>query len=276
MRVQAVRPGIHVVSGFENGNVLVLASDTGLLLVDAQSHQRVSALDRALARLLGGRSPHRVRAVVNTHYHGDHTEGNAFFRQLGATVIAHRKAAMQAAKDTTIADWDNWHRTPLAPAAMPTQLVDDSAAFDFGGQRVVLVHAPRAHTDGDLLVWLPRANVLHIGDILEVGAPPFIDWWAGGSLRGMVATIDRLLPMVNDRTIIVPGHGAVATRAELQRYRAMLLAVEARVSASVGRGASLPQVLAERPAREWEASMGGERRAGHFVRLVYYGVAHHR
>ena len=98
MRVQAVRPGIHVVSGFENGNVLVLASDTGLLLVDAQSHQRVSALDRALAGLLGGRSPHRVRAVVNTHYHGDHTEGNAFFRQLGATVIAHRNAAMQAAK----------------------------------------------------------------------------------------------------------------------------------------------------------------------------------
>ncbi|MBK6844923.1 MAG: MBL fold metallo-hydrolase [Gemmatimonadetes bacterium] len=132
MRVQAVRPGIHVVSGFENGNVLVLASDTGLLLVDAQSHQRVSALDRALAGLLGGRSPHRVRAVVNTHYHGDHTEGNAFFRQLGATVIAHRNAAMQAAKDTTIAEWDNWHRTPLAPAAMPTQLVEDSAAFDFG------------------------------------------------------------------------------------------------------------------------------------------------
>jgi glyoxylase-like metal-dependent hydrolase (beta-lactamase superfamily II) len=122
---------------------------------------------------------------------------------------------------------------------------------------------------------LPRANVLHIGDILEVGAPPFIDWWAGGSLRGMVATIDRVLPMVNDRTIIVPGHGAVATRAELQRYRAMLLAVEARVSASVGRGASLPQALAERPAREWEASMG-EAACRALVRLVYYGVAHHR
>ena len=252
--------------------MLILASDSGLLLVDAQSTARVSALDSALRSV----ATHRVRVVVNTHYHGDHTEGNAHFRQLGATVIAHRNVAVQAAKDTTIADWDNWHRTPLAPAAMPTKAVDDSSAFDFGAERVVLLHAPRAHTDGDLLVWLPRANVLHIGDILEVGAPPFIDWWAGGSLRGMVATIDRVLALVNDRTTIVPGHGAVSTRAGLQRYRDMLLTVGGRVSASVERGAALAQVLAERPAREWEASMGSERRAGHFVRLVYYGAARKR
>jgi cyclase len=270
--VQSVRATIHVASGFENGNVLVLASDSGLLLVDAQSTQRVAALDTALRRL----APHRVRVVVNTHYHADHTEGNAYFRQLGATVVAHHNVAVQAAKDTTVAEWDNWHRTPLAAAAMPSRPVGDSSSFAFGAERVVLLHAPRSHTDGDLLVWLPRANVLHIGDILEVGAPPFIDWWAGGSLRGMVATIDRVLAFVNDRTAIVPGHGAVSTRADLQRYRQMLLTVDDRVRASVARGGTLAQVLAERPAREWEEAMGGERRAGHFVRLVYYGAVNRR
>lgn len=272
MRVQRVRAAIHVASGFENGNVLILASDTGLLLVDAQSAKRVAALDSVIKRL----SSQPVRVVVNSHYHADHTEGNAVFRQLGAAIVAHRNASLQAAKDTTIAEWDNWHRTPLATAAMPTRLVDDSLAFDFGGERVVLLHAPQAHTDGDLLVWLPRANVLHIGDILEVGAPPFIDWWGGGSLRGMVQTIDRVLAMVNDRTAIVPGHGAVSSRADLVRYREMLTTVEARVAAQVSRGATVAEVLAARPAREWEATLGGERRAGHFVRLVYYGATHPR
>lgn len=272
IRMQRLGAAIHVASGFENGNVLILASDTGLLLVDAQSAKRVAALDSAIRRI----STRPVRMVVNSHYHADHTEGNAIFRQLGAAVIAQRNASVQAAKDTTIVEWDNWHRTPLAAAAMPTRLVDDSLAFTFGAERVVLLHAPRAHTDGDLLVWLPRANVLHIGDILEVGAPPFIDWWGGGSLRGMVQTIDRVLAMVNDRTAIVPGHGAVSSRADLARYREMLTTVESRVAAQVTRGATLAEVLAARPAREWEAALGGERRAGHFVRLVYYGATHPR
>lgn len=272
IRVQRLHATIHVASGFENGNVLILASDTGLLLVDAQSAKRVAALNSAITRI----SALPVRVVVNSHYHADHTEGNALFRQLGAAIVAQRNASVQAAKDTTIVEWDNWHRTPLAAAAMPTRLVDDSLAFTFGAERVVLLHAPRAHTDGDLLVWLPRANVLHIGDILEVGAPPFIDWWSGGSLRGMVQAIDRVLPMVNERTAIVPGHGAVSSRADLLRYREMLTTVESRVAAQATRGATLAEVLSARPAREWEASLGGERRAGHFVRLVYYGATHPR
>ncbi|HEX4937012.1 MAG TPA: hypothetical protein VFV33_27710, partial [Gemmatimonadaceae bacterium] len=154
--------------------------------------------------------------------------------------------------------------------------VDDSLVIAFGAEQVVVLHAPGAHTGGDLMVWLPRANVLHIGDILEVGAPPFIDWWSGGSLRGMVAAIDRVLALVNDRTAIVPGHGAVSTRGDLARYRTMLVTVEARVAAQVAGGATLAQVLASRPAREWEASMGGERRAGHFVRLVFHGATRPR
>mgnify|MGYP002150421943 CR=1 FL=1 len=280
MEVRQLRSSVFVISGFENGNVLVLASDTALLLVDAQSERRVAALDSVLRTslgergLVGARTP--VRLVIDTHYHADHTEGNAWFRARGAQVLAHREAIAAATKDTTIAEWDNWHRTPLPAAAMPTRAVDDSLALTFGAERVILLHAPRAHTAGDLMVWLPGANVLHIGDILEVGAPPFIDWWSGGSLRGMLAAIDRVLAIVNDDTAIVPGHGAVSTRRQLQDYRAMLTTVDGRVAALVARGATLEQVLAERPAREWEGAMGGERRAGHFVRLLFHGATHPR
>lgn len=268
LTVQRVRPNVHVAAGFENGNVLIVTTDSGTLLVDAQSAAHAAALDSALGRL---RAP-RVRTVVNTHYHGDHTEGNAHFRALGARVYAHAAARAQAAKDTVIPEWNDWHRTPLASAAMPTHDVRDSLVLRMGSERVVLLHAPRAHTDGDLMAWLPGANVLHIGDILEVGAPPFIDWWAGGTLDGMVAAIDRVLALVNDETAIVPGHGAVATRGDLRRYREMLVTVDRRVRAQVARGDGTAAVLASRPAREWEASLGGERRADHFVRLVDYGV----
>ena len=263
--VQRVRPGIHVASGYANGNVLVVESDTGLLLVDAQSATRVAALDSAIRRL----SSRPVRLVVNTHYHGDHTEGNAFFRQLGAEVVAQRNVAVQAVKDTVITDWSNWHRTPLAAGALPNRAFDDSIVFDFGREGVHVWHAPGAHTDGDAMIWLPRANVLHIGDIFEVGAPPFIDLWAGGSVAGMLAAIDRVLAVVDERTVIVPGHGAVSSREELVRYRAMLQTVRDRVAAAQSRGKTLDALLAERPAREWESTMGGPRRAQQFVTLVY-------
>ena len=99
-----------------------------------------------------------------------------------------------------------------------------------------MLHAPNAHTNGDAMVWFPRSNVLHIGDILEVGAPPFIDLWSGGSLAGMLAAIDRVMAMTDERTSIVPGHGAVSSRADLAKYRVMLQTVGDRVRAPVAQG----------------------------------------
>lgn len=266
--VQRVRANVHVASGHANGNVLVVASDTGLLLVDAQDTRHVRALDSALRVL----SPAPVRTVINTHYHGDHTEGNAHFRTGNAEVLAHGAVRVQASKDTVIHEWNDWHRTPLDPRALPTRDVGDALALDLGGERAILLHAPRAHTDGDLLVWLPRANVLHMGDIFEMGAPPFIDWWGGGTLDGMVAATDRALALVDEATAIVPGHGPVSSVHDLRRYREMLVTVDRRVRAAVARGDGREAILAGRPAREWEQALGGERRAGHFVQLVRLGA----
>ncbi|MEO7964882.1 MAG: MBL fold metallo-hydrolase [Gemmatimonadaceae bacterium] len=265
--VERLRPNIHVVSGYENGNVLVIVADTGVLIVDAQSSKRVAGLDSAIKRL----TPQRVRTVVNTHYHADHTEGNGFFHTRGAEIVAQRNIRAQALKDTVIADWNNWHREPLPPESLPTKEYDDSFRLTIGSEQVMLYHVVGAHTDGDSFVWLPNANILHTGDILEMGAPPFIDLWAGGSLKGMIAGIDRAIAISNEKTTIVPGHGRVSTREDLRRYRAMLADLGTIISAAVTRGEKVDQVIAARPAKKYSDALGGEIGEARMVRRLHFG-----
>jgi glyoxylase-like metal-dependent hydrolase (beta-lactamase superfamily II) len=260
---------IDVFSGFTNGNVLAVRADTGTLLVDAQSARRVVLLDSAL-QALGARA---VKLVINTHYHGDHIEGNAHFGRRGARLLAQRNLPLQAVKDTTITSWDNWHRTAAAPEAVPAFTFSDSTVLQFGDQEVRVYHAPNAHTDGDAVIWLPRANIIHLGDIFELAAPPFIDWWAGGSLAGMIAQIDRFLPRIDERTRVVPGHGPVADRATLLRYRAMLVTLQQRVQAAVDAGKSIDVLVAEQPAAEFDTQLGGARFSERLTRLLYAGLA---
>lgn len=263
---EVLHPGVHVFSGFANGNVLVMEGRDGLFLVDAQSAKRVAELDSAIRTV--SRLP--VRWIANTHYHGDHTEGNALFRGRGAEVWAHPQVRAQAAKDTTIAALQ-WHRTPLAREAMPTRDVATALDTTFGGQRVILRHYGPAHTDGDLLVWLPAHNVLHIGDLFEVGAPPFVDWWAGGSLDGVIRVIDEVLPALTDATRIVPGHGAVSRKADLVRYREMLATVQQRVREGIARDTPSAE-LQKTAVAGYEALLGGERGAVRFAGIVILGL----
>lgn len=260
--------GIDVFAGFTNGNVLAIRADTGTLIVDAQSAKRVGALDSALAAL-GAR---RVTLVINTHYHGDHLEGNAHFRGKGARVLAHRNVPVQAVKDTVIASWDNWHRQPAASEALPSAGFADSTVLQFAGEEVRVYHAPNAHTDGDAIIWLPRANIVHMGDIFELEAPPFIDWWVGGSVSGMIAAIDRILPMINERTRVVPGHGPVSDRATLASYRAMLAEIQSRVQEAIRAGRTVEQVVASRPTAEFDSRLGGASHGDRLTRLIYVGL----
>lgn len=269
MTSETVVPGVHVIAGFANGNILVVEGSDQVLLVDAQSARRVGLADSVLRTLT--RLP--VRTVVFTHYHEDHTGGMPHWREAGALALAHEAVPAQMAVDTVILDWEGWHRTAAAPPAMPDRLFRDRIALDAGGVRVEVVHLPGAHTDGDAVVWLPGPNVLHTGDLVEPGAPPFIDWWAGGSLAGMIAAADSLLAMADDDTRIVPGHGPVIRRETLVEHRTMLATLGERVGSAIREGQSLEQLLAARPAAEFETLLGGERRAAQFLRLLHYGLS---
>jgi cyclase len=269
MTAETVSPGVHLIAGFTNGNILVIEGRDGVLLVDAQSPRRVGLADSVLRTITSA----PVRTVVFTHYHEDHTGGMPHWREGGATAVGQTSLPAQMVKDTIIADWEDWHRTPAARGTMPDRTFVDRLTLDAGGVRVELIHIPLAHTDGDAIVWLPELNVLHSGDLVEPGGAPFIDWWAGGSLDGMIAAADQLLALVNDSTRIVPGHGPVIGRETLAEHRRMLVTLRDAIGSQVRQGRTLDQVLAARPAAEFERLLGGPRRADQFVRLVHYGLA---
>jgi len=261
-------PGTYVLSGYTNGNILVVVADSGVLLVDGQSARRVPGADSALRRL----TPLPVRYVVNTHYHDDHIGGNPHWRSRGALIVAHDQVPVEARKDTTIAEWENWHRESAAPAALPDITFSDTLSLHLGAERVVVLHPKPAHTGGDAVVWLPARNVIHVGDIVEIDAQPFIDWWAGGSIDGMIAGVDALLPFINDSTRVVPGHGAIVRRPRVLAYRAMLVALRDRVRRAVREGTTVEALIAERPLARYETDLGGPRRADHLLRLAMVGL----
>ncbi|MGH7471158.1 MAG: MBL fold metallo-hydrolase [Longimicrobiales bacterium] len=222
MSGQRLQDDVFVISGYKNGNILVVRSADGLLLVDAQSARRVPEADSVLRTLVGALP---VRWIVNTHYHSDHVGGNGFFRTRGARVIAHTSVAVEAAKDTTVRTRDgrDWHRTPEPAGNMPDSLFTDSLHLRFGSHTVLIHHPIDAHTNSDAMIWIPSLNVLHAGDIVEINDPPFIDWWTRGTLEGMLRAVDWAIARTNATTRIVPGHGPVIDRAELQRYREQLI-----------------------------------------------------
>ncbi len=267
MRIGQIAPGAYLISGFANGNLLALVGEGEVVLVDGQSAKRVALADSALRTV----TSLPVTLVISTHYHGDHIEGNPYWRAGGASVAGHSAIARAAGKDTTIAELE-WHRIPAVPEALPDRVFDDSLVLDQGGERVVLIHPGPSHTGGDAIVWLPGRNIVHTGDILEREAEPFIDWWDGGSLDGMIAGVDRVLGLADGKTIIVPGHGTPTDRDGLLAYRAMLMTARERISAGLARGET-PETIADgRPLREFEVSMGGERRARRFVLLTAAGL----
>ncbi|HTO89990.1 MAG TPA: MBL fold metallo-hydrolase [Candidatus Sulfotelmatobacter sp.] len=254
-------------AGVEAGGVLVLDGTDGLLIVDTQDSTTAKSLDAALAKL----SRHPVRYVINTHYHQDHTAGNQRFHDRGAVVIAQANVTVQASKDTLV-EALGWHRRPLPEAGLPTVTFQDSLHLHVDGEEIVLMHPPNAHTDGDAMLWFPRRNLIHTGDIVEVGAPPFIDWWAGGTLDGMIAAVDRILAMSDDQTVIVPGHGDVVNRAFVVSYRQMLVDAGTSARAAIARGQSLKDYGDSKPLIEYADRLGGERRARRLAIQTYYGL----
>lgn len=265
----SLRPGVWVLAGFANGNILVHDDGTDVLLVDAQSERRVGLADSSLRAV----TSRPVHTVVTTHYHDDHIGGNPHWKGQGARLVAQCNVAVQARKDTTITEWREWHRTPAAADALPTDCFRDSLTIARKGEQVVLRHVPSAHTDGDLIIWLPQANVLHMGDVLELGAPPFIDYWTGGTWAGMLTAVDAGLAIANDQTIIVPGHGPTTTRAGMVAYRAMLQAVGDKVRDAVQRGEAMTTIVAARPAAGYEESFGSQSRADQFVQMLVVGFS---
>ncbi len=211
--------------------------------------------DRILAAIATV-DPDPVRFVVNTHWHGDHTGGNEAMGRRGAVIVAHSNVRTRMSSEQFIAALDS--RVPASPqGALPVVTFEDGVTLHLNGDTLHVVHVADAHTDGDSLVHWQKANVLHMGDtFFHQVTFPFIDLSSGGSIDGLVAAADKGLAWSNDTTRIIPGHGPVASRADLAAYRAMLVDVRAKVAAGIAAKQSLAQIQATRPAARYGMADG--------------------
>jgi len=229
--------GLYMLVG-RGGNIGVLTGSEGVFVIDDQFANLADAVIEEINKLSDG----PIRFVANTHYHGDHTGGNEAMRKVGASIVAHDNVRVRMSQDN---ENKLWNRTTKAtdPASWPTITFSESMTFHFNGQTIDVVHTPKAHTDGDAILYFREANVLHMGDNFFNGMFPYIDIDGGGSVAGMIAALDRGLEMSGPKTKIIPGHGPLSSPADMKATRDMLADVQSRVKARVDAGDDLSAIL---------------------------------
>ena len=248
------------------GNIGVSAGADGVFVVDDQ-YAPLSQKIRAAIKTLSDKP---IRVVINTHWHGDHTGGNAGMAETGAVIVAHDNVRKRLSTEQFNAAFNN--RTPPAsnPLTLPIITFADSVTLHVNGEDVEVRHVAPAHTDGDSLIHFKKSNVLHMGDNFFNGMYPFIDVDSGGSIDGAVAAAEAGLAMADAATKIIPGHGPLGTKADLQRYRDVVAGVRDNVKKLVAQGKSLDQILAAKPGAQWDATFGGGfMKPDLFVGVVY-------
>ncbi|WP_424628502.1 MBL fold metallo-hydrolase [Bradyrhizobium sp. SYSU BS000235] len=262
-----LRGNINVLMG-SGANIVVLSGSEGKFLVDAGIKPSKDKLQAALSKI--GSSP--LKYVVNTHWHWDHTDGNEWMNAAGVTIIAQINTLKHLSETTHVDDW-NWTFAPVADGARPTILVENEREFAFAGDTIKVEHFGPGHTDGDVVVYFEKADVMALGDAFWNGNYPFIDNEDGGSVNSAIAFANKAIERTTDKTILVPGHGQVGNRAQLIEFRDMLVAVRDKVAALKSQGKSLEEVIAAKPTAAFDDKWGrfviGPE---FFTKLVYEGL----
>lgn len=258
--------GTYMLEG-QGGNITVAVGTDGIIMVDTQFaplHDKILAAVKAI-------SPLPIKYVVNTHFHGDHTGGNAAFQADGAIVVAQDNIRVRLAAGTTNGT-SGQKVQPAAAGALPKETyVGGSITIEVGGRKAILTHINNAHTDGDTAVYFPDANVLCTGDIMNnLKRYQQVDFANGGDIRGMISGTDTFLKIANDTTKVVVGHGPLATKADVAAYNAMVRTARERIGKLFDDGRSEQEVIAADPLADLNKSWAANEQAGvNFLKQVY-------
>jgi len=233
------------------GTIGVLAGPDGVLMVDAQFAPLSDKIVAAIKQISDG----RIRFLVNTHVHGDHTGGNANIGQLGATIMARENLRARLMKPAPLANGQPG--VPTAAVGLPVVTYDAPIVFHMNGEDVQLIPVPVAHTDGDTMVYFQNTNVIMTGDFYRSTGDPNIDRANGGTMNGMLAGFDAIIRLARPDTKIIPGHGAIVDKTAVVAHKAMMEGVRDKVAPLVRQGKTQEEVVAAKLTAEFDSKVTG-------------------
>lgn len=229
---EKVTDDIYLLYG-AGGNIGLFLGEDGAVMIDDQ----FAKVSEKIMSVVDSLSDTDIKYLINTHWHGDHTGGNAFFAEKGATIVAHENVRERLSHDQ-IRPFGR--STEAAPEiAWPVLTYNDKMQIHINGESLQLIHHHNAHTDGDAFVFFPSYNVLHMGDCFFKNRFPYVDVAMGGSPEGLIQAVEAALMITDEDTKIIPGHGTLADKQHLQDYHQMLLIMRDRVKTELNNGTAL-------------------------------------
>lgn len=241
--------GLYMFKG-AGGNVAVSVGVDGVLIVDDQYADMTAKIDAEIAKI----TDQKIDYVINTHWHWDHTGGNENYGGSGKTIVAHENTYARMSSDQHLDAINFVHDQPASPKeALPVITYNDVATIRFNDLTIRMIHVPNAHTDSDALVHFVEANIVHTGDVYVTVTYPFIDSSTGGSLSGEISALVKLVSIIDDDTIVIPGHGALSKRDDVMKVLSMLKEMKAIVEKAIADGMSLEQFLESNPTADYDA-----------------------
>jgi cyclase len=260
---QPLAENLALLSG-PGGNVVVLNGPDGKIVVDTFLMPAWPKLKETLDGL--GNAP--LKTVIDTHWHFDHTDNNANLHAAGATVLAHEntKTRMAESHDSALLGL----HVPASPAdALPQQTFSASQKLQANGEILMLQYFQPAHTDTDIYIHFQKANVIHMGDTFFNGFYPVIDTSTGGKIDGIIVAADKILTLADNNTKIVPGHGPLGNKADLTKFRDLLVVARDRVQKLKSAGESADEIAASKPLADLDPVWGHILSSDIFVQMIY-------
>ncbi|HTG35127.1 MAG TPA: MBL fold metallo-hydrolase [Thermoanaerobaculia bacterium] len=263
IKVVPVAGNIYMLVG-AGGNIGVSAGSDGILIVDDQYAPLAERIRAALQSINAGQSG-KLKFVLNTHLHGDHTGGNATFGP-EAPIIAQENVRKRLMTEQHVMGTV----MPPSPAeALPVITFQDSVSVHFNGEEIKVIHYPHGHTDGDSVIFFTKSNVVHMGDDFFNTRFPFVDLESGGSVQGMTAGVAKVLAQIPADAKVIPGHGPLSTVEDLKTYHRMLVETTGIVQKQIKAGKTLTQIQTMGLPDQWKPWGGGFIDTKAWIETVY-------
>lgn len=258
IEVHHVAGGVYYLRG-EGGNIGVSVGEDGIVMIDDQFAPLSQKIDQAIRSISDG----DIRYLINTHVHDDHVGGNEYFGASGATIMAHENVLTRMMHGIR-------GNPPSPEAAWPVLTFQDRLMLHFNGEDVMIIPSPPAHTDGDIYIYFMNSDVLHLGDVFRTTGYPNIDIGNGGTLAGTIAGLELAIELAGPETKIIPGHGVVSSRGDVQKLLDLTIEVRDRIEPLVEMGMSFEQIVAARPTADLDPHWGN--RLDRFLPAIYVAL----